>query len=123
MNLNPQQFKFTTKSLDKETTSHQLHDKTGSVVAYADINHPKGDDTVYVNWLKSHEEGKGHAQNVMKHVYDSYPDKDIHWQNRVSPASEHLYEKFGSHDAYGDRTTGDADNGEWDEHGRFKEGF
>ena len=123
MNLNPQQFKFITKALDKETTSHQLQDKTGNVVAYADINHPKGDDSVYVHWLKSHEEGKGHAQTVMKHVYDAYPDKNINWQNRVSPASEHLYEKFGESKEHSDRTFGDADNGEWDENGNFREGF
>ena len=115
--------KFSTKPLNEETTSHQLHDLTGSVVAYADINHPKEDDTVYVNWLKSHEEGKGHAQNVMRHVYDAYPDKNIHWQNRVGPASEHLYQKFGESQSHGDRTMGDADNGEWDENGNFKEGF
>jgi len=122
-NLNPKQFKFSTKKLDAETTSHQLHDPQGDVIAYADIIHPKGDEAVYVSWLKSHQEGQGHGQSVMKHVYDAYPNKDVHWQNRVSPASEHLYDKFGQSKKYGNRTIGDADNGEWDEHGNFREGF
>ena len=49
---------------------------------------------IYVRFLQSHQEGKGHATKVMDALYNKHPDKVINWDKTSAPESTHLANKF-----------------------------
>jgi hypothetical protein len=55
-----------------------------------------------IDYLKSYDEGKGHAQRLMEHMYNRYPKSFIDWGLTINPASTHIASKF--EDKYYDRT-------------------
>lgn len=79
----------------------------GKTVADVNYNVFGGDDQIDVEWLQSHEEGKGHARRLMQNLYDTYPENTIHWGQIVHPASQNLAEQFS--EKYPDRTAYDLD--------------
>lgn len=71
-------------------------------VAYVQYSkHNEGQ--IDVDWLKSHQEGQGHARRIMEHLYSSYPEHTISWGDTVHPKSEHLAADFEAR--YPDRTS------------------
>jgi len=65
------------------------------------------EDRLDVDYLKSHEEGKGHARATMEELYKRYPKHFIDWGHTISPASEHLAQDF--EDRYYNRTAYQTD--------------
>jgi hypothetical protein len=62
------------------------HDKRSKV------SFPDTVGTVKVDFLKSRDEGKGHAKALMNHLYSLYPNHTIAWGRTLNAASEHLAE-------------------------------
>ena len=103
-NLSNKQFRFVTRPRDSLKIV-ELH-RDGNPVAYAEIEH--GDDHTYLSYLKSHEEGKGHARRVMEHVYGKYKGP-VDWGYTLNPAATHLAESFSSNPKYSSRTYHDGE--------------
>jgi predicted acetyltransferase len=48
----------------------------------------------YIDYLKSNHEGQGHAEALLTHLYNKYPNHNKDWGEILHPAASHLYEKF-----------------------------
>lgn len=59
-----------------------------------------------IDYLKSHEENKGHATTLLHHLYRSHPG-NISWGTIVHPASKRLFKKFD--EQYGRSNYGSED--------------
>jgi GNAT superfamily N-acetyltransferase len=70
-----------------------------------------GKSTIDIDYLKSHEEGKGYARALMEHLYKRYPKSFISWGPTIHPAATHLAEEMAQ--KYG-RTDWEQDDGEED---------
>ena len=63
-------------------------------VAYLEYaTHPDAPKEAHIEYLKSNVEGQGHAQILLHHLYQNYPD-GISWGTITHPASRHLLEKM-----------------------------
>lgn len=89
-------------------------DGTKAWVSFSHYNDPLMDppSRIEVEYLKSHEEGKGHARRLMQHLYDRYPKSFIDWGRTIHPASTHLANEF--EDKYYNRTAYTPDDEEED---------
>jgi len=103
--LSNQQFRLVTKRKGPLTIS-ELHKRGGEMVAHAELEQD-GPHT-YVSYLKSHDEGKGHAGRLMEKVYEK-SEGPVDWGYTLHPAATHLAEKFMSHPKYGSRTYHDGE--------------
>ena len=74
--------------------------------AYVEYEHDPDVKQTNITYLKSSDEGKGHAQDILHHLYGKYPSHTINWGNVIHPAAVHLMEKFSKR--YG-RTQGHED--------------
>ena len=95
--LNPKQFRTLGDGASRITVLSVDGDEKGYV---RHTEHPDG--SLEVNWLESHEQGKGYGTALMEHLYQTRPEMDIDWGDLVHPVSEHLYGKF--EDKYPHRT-------------------
>jgi hypothetical protein len=73
--------------------------------AYIEYEHDPEVKQTNIGYLKSSDEGKGHAQALLHHLYAKYPTHTIHWGNVIHPAAAHLMEKMSK--TYG-RTRGEV---------------
>jgi hypothetical protein len=99
-----EQFRFVTRPRG-DSKVIELH-RGGTPLGYAQIEHSDGH--TYVSYLKSHQEGQGHARRIMEHVYNKYSGP-VDWGHTTSPAATHLAESFESHPEYGSRTYHDGE--------------
>lgn len=67
-----------------------------------------GQSLIDIDYLKSHEEGKGHAKYLMEHLYNRYPKSTIDWGPTIHPAATHLAEQFT--EKYPNRTAYEQDD-------------
>lgn len=49
---------------------------------------------VYIDYLKSNEEGSGHAKMLLDFIYNKYQSSNIDWGEILHPAASYLYEKY-----------------------------
>jgi hypothetical protein len=49
---------------------------------------------VYIDYLKSNEEGKGHARMLLDYIYSKYQSSNIDWGEILHPAASYLYGKY-----------------------------
>lgn len=100
------QFNFIHKKLGKGQHALSMRNFGGEVanITYDHYTEPDDDPSsrIEVEYLKSHEEGKGNARRLMQHLYDRYPKSFIDWGRTIHPASTHLAEEF--EDKYYNRT-------------------
>jgi hypothetical protein len=74
--------------------------------AYIEYEHDPDVKQTNISYFKSSDEGKGHAQELMHHLYGKYPDHTINWGQVISKPAVHLLDKFSG--LYG-RTKGHPD--------------
>ena len=74
------------------TPSYDKHYPAASV-SYTKFQGDAG-PTVEVEYLKSHQEGKGHARALMNELYSKYPEHIVNWGFTIHPAATHLAEQF-----------------------------
>jgi hypothetical protein len=91
-----------------EVRKYELYTAAGKhpVASLEYAVHPDAPRQVHIEYLKSHDEGKGHAQTLLHHVYQTYPE-NVSWGTIVHPASRHLLEKMDS--IYGTTSFGTDD--------------
>lgn len=63
-------------------------------VTYQEYKDDYGSPMIDVEYLKSHEEGKGYAKALMEGLYSKYPKHHINWGLTIKPAATHLAEQF-----------------------------
>lgn len=85
-------------------------------VTFSHHNDPTMDrpSRIEVDYLKSHQEGKGHARALMQRLYDRYPKSFVDWGLTIKPAATHLAQNFENR--YYDRTAyqqNDDDEDQW----------
>lgn len=72
-----------------------LDGRTVAAVRYNELSSEEDRPTVSVDYLQSHEEGKGHARQLMQNLYDKYGSPTVvDWGFTVHPAATHLAEQF-----------------------------
>ncbi len=49
---------------------------------------------VYIDYLKSNEEGKGHARMLLDYIYETYQSSNIDWGEILHPAASYLYDEY-----------------------------
>jgi hypothetical protein len=49
---------------------------------------------VYIDYLKSNQEGEGHAKALLDFIYDKYKSSNIDWGQILHPAASYLYNKY-----------------------------
>lgn len=101
-----QQFRVTHDKLGPGYHALTLSDRDNSHLARVSFENHTNDDgnsQIDIDYLKSHQEGKGHAKALMQHLYDRYPKSSINWGLTIHPAATHLAEQF--EDKYYRRTS------------------
>lgn len=80
---------------------------------YTDADDEDMPSRIEASYLRSPDEGKGHARKMMQHLYDRYPKSFIDWGRTIHPASTHLAEEFET--KYYNRTAyePDHDGSDW----------
>jgi len=53
-------------------------------------------DIKKIDLLTANEEGKGHTQTLLHHLYQDPSTKIVDWGEITHPASEHMYHKFSN---------------------------
>jgi hypothetical protein len=78
-----------------EQTLHTVKSGTKTLASaqISELNDP-GEEALHVDWLESNETGKGHAQRLIQHLYDTYPRHTVNFGLLAHPASEHIALKF-----------------------------
>lgn len=74
-----------------------LADSSNTPLANVSFNNYKDDNNdpyIEIEYLKSNQEGKGHASTLMEHLYQRYPKAHVDWGLTVHPAATHLANKF-----------------------------
>lgn len=113
-NLHSDQFRFVHEKLGtgvaKNRGWHALSmlDKEGNPLARVSFEHyndphVEPSSVIDIDYLKSHDEGKGHAQRLMEHLYNRYPKSFVNWGLTINPTSTHIAQKF--EDKYYNRTS------------------
>jgi len=74
--------------------------------AYVEYEHDPEVKQTNITYLKSSDEGKGHAQELLHNLYQTYPSHTINWGSVISRPAVHLMNKFSK--VYG-RTQGHED--------------
>jgi hypothetical protein len=69
-------------------------DYPAAKVTYQEYEDDSGSPTIDVDYLKSHDEGKGYAKTLMEGLYNKYPKHHINWGLTIKPAATHLAEQF-----------------------------
>lgn len=109
------QFHVTHEKLDTGQHLLTLRDFGSSNLAAVDFDHytDEGGSNIEIGYLKSHQEGKGHARALMEHLYQRYPQSHVDWGLTVHPAATHLANEFET--KYYDRTSYQQNDGEEDD--------
>ena len=106
---NRPEYRFTDELHDPDTGLRKMSafhpdfksDFPAAEVTYSEYRDDYDEPTIEVDYLKSHDEGKGHAKALMEHMYQTKPHF-INWGHTISPASTHLANQF--EDKYYNRT-------------------
>ena len=60
-----------------------------------------------ITWMGSGEEGKGHIQRLLHHLYGAHPEHLINFGTTISDPATHIMNKFK--ELHPDRTMGDSE--------------
>lgn len=81
---------------DGRYTMHAYaNDHPVASVSYNELESEDDRPSISVDYLQSHQEGKGHARALMQNLYDRYGDDTVvDWGFTIHPAATHLAEQF-----------------------------